>query len=67
MEFNQITGKLRNVQAGDVVFKGPVARVTEPRLSRAGRMLMIIVIDHGTFKENWVVDPDREANWKRPA
>jgi hypothetical protein len=62
----KVSGKLSEVKAGDVVFKGPVKRVSEPRRSRSGRMLMVIVIDHGTYEEQWAVDPDREANWQRP-
>ncbi len=62
----EVSGKLKDVRAGDVVFKGLVSRVAAPSRSRAGRMLMVIEIDHGTYKEQWVVDPEREANWKRP-
>jgi hypothetical protein len=65
-EMVKVSGKLSEVKAGDVVFKGPVKRVSEPRPTRSGRMLMVIVIDHGTYEEKWTVDPDSEANWSRP-
>lgn len=62
----EISGKLKDVQAGDVMVKGPVKRVSAPRATRSGRVLMVIVIDHGTYEEQWVVDPEREARWTRP-
>ncbi len=62
----EVSGKLSEVQAGDVVFKGPVKRVSAPSATRSGRRLMVIVIDHVTYEEQWAVDPDREANWHRP-
>lgn len=66
MEFTEITGTLRNVRVGDVVYKGLVCRVAEPSRTRSGSLLMVISIDHGNYIEQWVVEPEREAIWKRP-
>lgn len=62
----EVSGKLGTVKVGDVMFKGTVSRISEPRRARSGRMLMVIEFDHGTHKEQWTVDPETEANWKRP-
>lgn len=62
----EVSGTFAEVKAGDVMVKGTVSRVAPATRSRAGRMLMVIEFDHGTWTETWVVDPEGRANWKRP-
>lgn len=59
----EISTTWENVRVGDVLFRGEVVAVSEPRTVRSGRPLMVVRYADGS---ETVTEPGKPVNLKRP-